>query len=76
MITVRPATPADSAEWLRMRLALWDEDSADWHAAEIEQFFAGRLREPLQALLASDPNHHGKPLTKDEAAKALALIGS
>lgn len=31
---------------------------------------------PLQALLSSDPNHHGKPLTKDEAAKALALIGS
>ena len=30
---------------------------------------------PLQHLLASDPNHHGKPLTKDEADKALAIIG-
>ncbi|MFO0863967.1 MAG: transketolase [Gemmataceae bacterium] len=29
---------------------------------------------PLQQLLASDPNHHGKPLTKDEATKALALL--
>jgi transketolase len=29
---------------------------------------------PLQHLLASDPNHHGKPLTKDEATKALALL--
>jgi transketolase len=30
---------------------------------------------PIQGLLASDPNHHGKPLTKDEAQKALAQIG-
>jgi len=29
---------------------------------------------PLQSMLASDPNHHGKPLTKDEAIKALALL--
>lgn len=29
---------------------------------------------PIQALLASDPNHHGKPLTTEETAKALALI--
>jgi transketolase len=31
---------------------------------------------PIQNLLASDPNHHGKPLTKDEAAKALELLGA
>jgi transketolase len=30
---------------------------------------------PIQGLLATDPNHHGKPLTKEEAAKALTLIG-
>ena len=30
---------------------------------------------PIQGLLASDPNHHGKPLTKDEAEKALAALG-
>lgn len=29
---------------------------------------------PIHQLLASDPNHHGKPLTKDEAEKALAII--
>lgn len=29
---------------------------------------------PLQQMLASDPNHHGKPLTKDEATQALALL--
>ena len=30
---------------------------------------------PIQGILSSDPNHHGKPLTKDEAEKALAQIG-
>lgn len=30
---------------------------------------------PIQKLLAKDPNHHGKPLTAEEAAKALAEIG-
>ncbi len=29
---------------------------------------------PIQGLLSSDPNHHGKPLTKEEAAKALEFI--
>jgi transketolase len=31
---------------------------------------------PIQNLLSSDPNHHGKPLTKEEAEKALAEIGA
>jgi transketolase len=30
---------------------------------------------PIQGILTKDPNHHGKPLTEEEAAKALALIG-
>ncbi|MCI0380680.1 MAG: transketolase [Gemmataceae bacterium] len=30
---------------------------------------------PIQNLLTSDPNHHGKPLTKEEAAQALEQIG-
>lgn len=29
---------------------------------------------PIQKLLASDPNHHGKPLTKEEAEQALAML--
>ena len=29
---------------------------------------------PIHTLLASDPNHHGKPLTKEEAAQALAVL--
>jgi transketolase len=31
---------------------------------------------PIQKLLSTDPNHHGKPLTKEEAAKALVEIGA
>jgi transketolase len=29
---------------------------------------------PIQSLLTSDPNHHGKPLTKEEEQKALAML--
>lgn len=29
---------------------------------------------PIQTILTSDPNHHGKPLTKEEAQKALAML--
>jgi transketolase len=31
---------------------------------------------PIQHLLTKDPNHHGKPLTKEEQDKALAFIDS
>jgi transketolase len=31
---------------------------------------------PIQGLLTKDPNHHGKPLTADEAKKALEFIGA
>jgi transketolase len=30
---------------------------------------------PIQTLLTSDPNHHGKPLTADEAARAVEMLG-
>ncbi len=29
---------------------------------------------PIHPMLGNDPNHHGKPLTKEEAEKALAMI--
>ena len=29
---------------------------------------------PIQSVLGSDPNHHGKPLTAEEAQKALAML--
>jgi transketolase len=31
---------------------------------------------PIQGILKKDPNHHGKPLTPEEAKEALALIGA
>jgi aminoglycoside 6'-N-acetyltransferase I len=46
-------TPADAATWLRLREALWPDDGGS-HAIEIEQYFAGTLRMPLEVLLAVD----------------------
>ena len=53
MINVRPVTPDDAAAWLRMRAALWPDGAGD-HAGEVQQFFAGKLNEPLAVLLAFD----------------------
>jgi aminoglycoside 6'-N-acetyltransferase I len=52
MIHVRPVKPGDAPDWLRMREALWPEDGAGTHAGEIEQYFAGALRMPLEVLVA------------------------
>lgn len=56
---VRPVTPADAADWLRMREALWPDGKAD-HPPEIERYFQGQLREPLEVLLAIDDR--GQPV--------------
>lgn len=53
MNNVRPVTPDDAAAWLRMREALWPDGAGD-HAGEVQQFFAGKLNEPLAVLLAFD----------------------
>ncbi len=39
---IRPVHPEDSAEWLRLRQALWDGPVGE-HVAEIEAIFAGTL---------------------------------
>lgn len=52
MTHIRPVTVTDSKTWLHMRCALWPEGSETEHRDEIDRFFAGRLRNPLQALLA------------------------
>ena len=54
VIQVRSATAGDAPVWLAMREALWPEDDSNGHAREIEQFFAGTLRMPLEVLLAVD----------------------
>ena len=54
MIRVRPAAPSDAVSWLRMRDALWPHHEAGSHAGEVDQYFAGKLRMPLEVLLAFD----------------------
>lgn len=54
MIQVRSATPADAAAWLRTREALWPHLDGGSHASEIQQYFKGELRMPLELLLALD----------------------
>jgi aminoglycoside 6'-N-acetyltransferase I len=53
-VRIRPATSLDAAAWLQMRHALWPDDDPNGHAAEIDQFFAGALRMPLEVLVAID----------------------
>jgi aminoglycoside 6'-N-acetyltransferase I len=52
-MTIRPAQESDAAAWLKMRAELWP-GSAKSHADEIARYFAGKLSEPLQVLLAFD----------------------
>lgn len=40
-----------------MRCALWPDESGE-HAREIEKYFDGKLREPLEVLLAFDADGH------------------
>lgn len=53
MIPVRHARVEDAPAWLRMREALWPDESGS-HAREIDQFFAGKLAMPLAVLIAGD----------------------
>jgi aminoglycoside 6'-N-acetyltransferase I len=50
---IRPAKESDSADWERMREALWPSEPGE-HAREIARYFAGGAREPLEVLLAFD----------------------
>src|SRR5258707_778218 len=50
---IRPVKPIDRDSWLRMRDALWPE-SAGVHAGEIDRYFAGELRDPLEVFLVFD----------------------
>ena len=54
MVQVRPATPTDRDAWVRMRCALWPDDSEPGHRREVDRYFAGELRQPLEALIAFD----------------------
>ena len=52
-MTIRPVQQTDAKAWEEMRRALWPEHPDD-HAKEIEEYFNGTLREPIEVLLAFD----------------------
>jgi aminoglycoside 6'-N-acetyltransferase I len=54
MIQIRSATAGDADAWLRMREALWPHLDGGSHAGEIQHYFQGKLRMPLEVLLAVD----------------------
>ena len=49
---VRSATKDDASSWIRMRDVLWPDHASAWHAEEVEKYFAGQLRMPLEVLIA------------------------
>jgi aminoglycoside 6'-N-acetyltransferase I len=51
-LSIRPAGGADTADWLRLRCALWPEQSPEEHRAEVAEFFAGGLAEPQAVWMA------------------------
>jgi aminoglycoside 6'-N-acetyltransferase I len=56
--TVRALQPRDAGIWLRLRQALWPEETPGGHAREVDAFIQGRSREPLAVLVAEDRDGH------------------
>jgi len=54
LVRVRGARKEDAPAWLRMRDSLWPDYASTWHSDEIQQFFAGKLTNPLAVLIAED----------------------
>lgn len=54
MIKIRKATLADKQSWLKMRCALWPDDSRETHEKEIDSFFSGELKQLGDVLLAEN----------------------
>lgn len=52
-VTVRPATPADTGAWARLRAALWPDAGADEHGLEAARFFSPG-EPPMCAFVAED----------------------
>lgn len=48
-LVIRPVEAGDAAGWLRMRLALWPDSSAEDEAVEVEAFLAGYPSPTLMA---------------------------
>jgi aminoglycoside 6'-N-acetyltransferase I len=57
---IRPITAADRAEWIRMRRALWpDETEPGEHEREVDAFFAGSEARPAFAVFVAERPHGG-----------------
>jgi len=54
---IRHVKKADTADWLRMRTALWPGSAGD-HAKEVADFFAHGLPMLLAVLIAEDADGH------------------
>ena len=50
---IRPVADRDRATWEQMRQTLWPTESND-HVRDIERYFKGEAKEPLEVLLAFD----------------------
>ena len=50
---IRPVQQGDRESWERLREALWPSPARE-HAGEIDRYFAGTIREPLEVFLAFD----------------------
>lgn len=53
VMLIRPVQEADRESWERMRDALWPSPAGE-HSGEIDRYFAGKLHEPLEVLIALD----------------------
>jgi aminoglycoside 6'-N-acetyltransferase I len=53
-ISIRHIKQEDASTWATLRHDLWSEASIAEHAMEIAEFFAGKLDEPLAALVACE----------------------
>jgi aminoglycoside 6'-N-acetyltransferase I len=51
---VRPATAADRNGWVRLRVALWPDGSADEHGAEADRYLRGQSTNPLAVFVAEE----------------------
>jgi aminoglycoside 6'-N-acetyltransferase I len=54
-VAVRPLRAEDREAWVRLRLALWPDASAEEHRREADRFLSGRSQEPLAVLVAESP---------------------
>jgi aminoglycoside 6'-N-acetyltransferase I len=52
-MVIRSVRQADRESWKIMRQALWPAPPGE-HAGTIERFFGGKLREPIEVLIALD----------------------